>query len=461
MYASKFLVSLALLVLPAQVVAQCQNDEAFRIFDTSPPKAKERSCRNIRLQEARRLLLCKDASVNAACPQTCGTCCSDSTTYIFFTNDGENKTCVWLAAQDESTRGEYCITQAMTANQGRTVRDGCPVACGVCQTEVSSVTGSPTISAAPSKAKSAAPSGNPTSAPSGKPSVAPTGKPSISPTDAPSRPPSPQPSPFPTTRPTFVPSQSPSRKPSQVPSDVPSLKPSQVPSDVPSLKPSQVPSDVPSLKPSQVPSLKPSQVPSDVPSQVPSDLPSLKPSQVPSDVPSQLPSGIPSSKPSQVPSDQPSNKPTVSIKPSASPSKKPSDPPNPSPSKKPSSAPSDAVVVVTSCVNTDYTFPLINDPTAVKDCLWLIENNAKLANRRANYCSDTVIKTNCAQACGECSTPTDSPAFKFKLKNLKNDVAVIQKCAWITANSKADRLAARMEYCLKPKIKVGCAATCA
>merc|ERR1712086_751602 len=343
----------------------------------------------------------------------------------FETNDAENKTCVWLALQDESTRGEYCITQAMTANQGRTVRDGCPVACGVCQTEVSAVTGSPTISAAPSKAKSAAPSGNPTSAPSGKPSVAPTGKPSISPTDAPSRPPSPQPSPFPTTRPTFVPSQSPSRKPSQVPSDVPSLKPS------------QVPSDVPSLKPSQVPSLKPSQVPS------------------------QLPSGIPSSKPSQVPSDQPSNKPTVSIKPSASPSKKPSDPPNPSPSKKPSSAPSDAVVVVTSCVNTSYTFPLINDPTVVNGCLWIINNNAKLATRRANYCSDTVIKTNCAQACGECSTPTDSPAFKFKLKNLKNDVAVIQKCAWITANSKAERLAARMEYCLKPKIKVGCAATCA
>merc|ERR1712086_438477 len=194
-----------------------------------------------------------------------------------------------------------------------------------------------------------------------------------------------------------------------------------------------------------VPSLKPSQVPSDVPS----------------DVPSQLPSGIPSSKPSQVPSDQPSNKPTVSIKPSASPSKKPSDPPNPTPSKKPSSAPSDAVVVVTSCKNTDYTFPLINIPTVVQDCLWIIRNNEHLATRRANYCSDTVIKANCAQACGECSTPTDSPAFTFKLKNLKDDVAVIQNCAWITANSKADRLAARMEYCLKPRIKVGCAATCA
>jgi len=112
-------------------------------------------------------------------------------------------------------------------------------------------------------------------------------------------------------------------------------------------------------------------------------------------------------------------------------------------------------------VNTSYTFPLINDPTVVKDCLWIIKNNEKLAIRKANYCSDTVIKENCAQACGECSTPTDSPAFTFKLKNLKNDVAVIQKCAWITANSKADKLAARMEYCLKPKIKVGCAATCA
>merc|ERR1711865_1194893 len=123
-----------------------------------------------------------------------------------------------------------------------------------------------------------------------------------------------------------------------------------------------------------------SQVPSDVPSQVPSDLPSLKPSQVPSDVPSQLPSGIPSSKPSQVPSDQPS--------------------------KKPSSAPSDAVVVVTSCVNTSYTFPLINDPTVVNGCLWIINNNKNIATRRANYCSDTVIKENCAQACGECSTPT-------------------------------------------------------
>jgi len=113
-------------------------------------------------------------------------------------------------------------------------------------------------------------------------------------------------------------------------------------------------------------------------------------------------------------------------------------------------------------VNTSYTFPLINDPTVVKDCLWIIRNNEKLAIRKANYCSDTVIKANCAQACGECSTPTDSPAFTFKLKKLnKDDVAVMQNCAWITANSKPEKLANRMEYCLKPKIMVGCAATCA
>lgn len=376
------------------------------------------------MNEARRLLLCKDPSVNAACPQTCGTCCEDSTTYVFERDNGLNATCLWLAEKENRIQ-KYCVEYALKANNGRTVRDGCPVTCTMCKSEVSSVTEVPTVSSKPSAQPNAAPSGKPSSSPTGKPSAAPSAKPSASPTDAPSRPPSPMPSPFPTSRPSF--------------------------------KPSQSPSDVPSTTPSDAPSLQPSQVPSDAPSAAPSDAPSLTPSAAPSSKPSQVPSAGPSSKPSQVPSLQPSNKPTQSIKPSATPSKKPSPAPaTGSPVAAPTGAPSGAPVS-TSCVNTSYTFPLINDATETKDCLWIIKNGKSVANRRTNYCSIATIGANCKQACGLCATPTDSPTFIFKLKNFPTFV----NCAWITKNADPVRTEARKEYCTRANVQAGCAATCA
>lgn len=438
MIASNKILALTLALVPfSAAVDNCLNSESFRVEIDS----KQRSCKWIRFKEERRVALCPDPAVDAACKHTCGSCCEDVVGYTFTRQNGMEATCDWLAeAGKEVRKTKYC-SDTKSAFNGRTVRDGCSKSCDFCFEKVIPATSSP----APS-ILSAAPSGSPTSAPSGSPTAAPTGKPSQTPTDVPTRPPSPMPSPFPTSRPTFVPSVSPSRKPSQVPSLLPTLKPSQSPSDLPSLKPSQGPSG----KPSQVPSLPPSSIPSADPSLKPSAFPSLvpssKPSVAPSDLPSLKPSLGPSSKPSQVPSLQPSNKPTASIKPSASPSKAPVSP-TPIPSSSPSSAPSSTFV----CENNSWTWTLVNEPKEV-DCSWITKNN--VAVRRSNYCGEDSIKMNCPQACGVCIA--DDASFTFKLKKLKT----IQNCSWITKNTIKTELR-KTAYCGRESIAAGCASTCA
>jgi len=435
------ILALALALVPAiaaTTTQTCVNSDSFRYYYDG----QERSCRNIRINNARREDACTEAVVSQNCPQACGICCENIEEFTFTRNNGFRGNCA-LIAEKEQIKNRYCEDTKKIFN-GRTVRDGCPVACDFCQTKVAVGT----ISPAPTITVSAAPSGAPSTAPTGKPTVAPSSKPSSSPTESPTRPPSPMPSPFPTSRPTFTPSVSPSRKPSASPSDGPSLKPSQGPSDFPSAIPSQSPSDIPSAMPSLEPSLKPSEAPSDKPSLTPSMSPSLSPSVSPSDIPSVIPSVAPTGKPSEHPSNQPSNKPTVSIKPSASPSTAPVGP-TPKPTSAPSTSPSASPV---ACINNgSFQFALVNGDKDVT-CAWITKNNVEA--RRTRYCGSADVAAACRQACGSCVA--DDDAYMFKMKNYDEK----QTCSWLTKNP--TRAATRIaEYCSRGTVSAGCADTCA
>ena len=391
--------ALALVILPELVWSagsSCQNDDTFE-YPSSTDHNKMKNCKQIRNNEVRRQNMCKIQAVNLACPQSCGVCCRNDSTWEFkLKKSTKMADCYWLFKNDkkkDARIARYC-TKTEGHNlfnyNGRTVRDACPETCGLCKT---SITAAPTPSPTPVTAVptlTVAPSISPSSAPSVKPSAQPT------------RPPSPQPSPFPTLKPTTMPSD----EPSQEPSELPSQEPSKYPSDEPSQEPSKLPSDEPSQEPSGFPSDEPSQEPSDEPSVFPSKLPSDQPSVEPSMDPSQQPSFQPSDQPSQFPSmdpsDEPSHNPTSSIKPSASPSSAPVGP-TPVPTPVPTPAPT------VECIDSPtFTFPKIYGGTPLK-CEWL-EQHVEPAtdnSRKEDYCPKSDVNAACCESCtGYAVVPT-------------------------------------------------------
>lgn len=153
---------LVLAAIPAQVAAQCVNDDSFLYFFED----KIRSCRNIRINEGRRQTLCPVAEVNAACPQTCGQCCENVAGYEFTRFNGLTADCDWLGEKQvridkycENTK--RCFSPSTGFSPGstcRTIRDGCPVTCDFCQDPIAV----PTVSPAPTA--TASPTESPTEA---------------------------------------------------------------------------------------------------------------------------------------------------------------------------------------------------------------------------------------------------------------------------------------------------------
>ncbi len=118
------------------VASTCLNDDEFSIA----VGGKNRSCKNIRLDEDRRQKMCSEfETVQSACPQSCGACCEDDPTYTFTRNNGEEGTCAWLTeggeGEDQKRFELYCTNGSKTSN-GRTVRDACPQSCDFCQERV-------------------------------------------------------------------------------------------------------------------------------------------------------------------------------------------------------------------------------------------------------------------------------------------------------------------------------------
>mmetsp|Transcript_7410 Transcript_7410/g.9421 ORF Transcript_7410/g.9421 Transcript_7410/m.9421 type:complete len:148 (+) Transcript_7410:135-578(+) len=128
-----FLVSIC--IVPT--IAGCQNDREYKTPDTIT--VKPRSCKNIRIKESRRQRLCQVQEVRDNCPQTCGICCENDSQYVFnrsnsYSDDVLLGDCSWLTKHKDNQEEritKYCGNT--DSNNGRTVRDGCPVSCGFCQ----------------------------------------------------------------------------------------------------------------------------------------------------------------------------------------------------------------------------------------------------------------------------------------------------------------------------------------
>ena len=379
---------LALALIQGSASAACVNDPTFE-WPSIADGNKKKTCKQIRIKESRRTTMCLISEVATACPQSCGVCCEDDSTFEFPLRNNPDKiqNCTWILRNKNEDKTEkridrYCTkgengTKPLYTHNNRTIRDACPKSCNFCFTTVT-----PEPTSGPTTGPTPAPTGSaPTPAPT--PGVTQNPTLTISPSESPSRPPSPMPSPF--------------------------------PSDVPSKEPSESPSGQPSMIPSDQPSKEPSESPSDQPSMIPSDAPSLLPSFDPSDAPSKEPSESPSLMPSSDPSDEPSSNPTKSIKPSASPSSKPTlpPPPTPAPTKAPTPAPTPlptispaptATPAPTVC-STDlpksvYNWTLVNTTEQkVVGCDWFTKHkdDAVDLDRKNNYCPSK--KSGCCASC--------------------------------------------------------------
>ncbi len=136
-----------LLYLIPNVKAECQNSRTY-LLNNDPTK----HCRWIRFKETRRQYHCKNnIEVQLECPQSCGTCCEDNPDYYFDTPWKTGANCIWLARR-QSRQDRWCNTFL----GDRMVRDGCPVTCDYCVSEVQLTTNEP--SAAPSQVPSCQPS---------------------------------------------------------------------------------------------------------------------------------------------------------------------------------------------------------------------------------------------------------------------------------------------------------------
>lgn len=107
-------------------VQTCFNDADFLSQEF---EGRERSCKNIRLDESRRNTLCQFDDVRKACPQSCGFCCVSDATYRFKSVDKKKRTCKWISRRNTAARRfKYCKKFL----NGATVRDKCPEACDFC-----------------------------------------------------------------------------------------------------------------------------------------------------------------------------------------------------------------------------------------------------------------------------------------------------------------------------------------
>ena len=146
-------------------------------------------------------------------------CCGDDPSYSILV-DVINVTyepCEWIK-EEPSRQFHWCNT----FNNGRIVREGCPVSCDTCLEYLAmNPSDSPTTSFPPSTMPSPSPSSSPT-----------------------------QP---------YIPSDTPSDKPSSSPTD--SIKPSQSPTDSPTLTPTKDPTENPTSSPTKSPTKNPTAFP--------------------------------------------------------------------------------------------------------------------------------------------------------------------------------------------------------
>ena len=115
--------------------ARCVNDLTYIIEGNTQP-----ACTWIRESEDIRQELCLEGEVRMKCPITCGLCCVNDPRYAIKLGKGRTEKCSWLDTLTNKGKKRRC--GEFSKNQP--VKDGCPLACGNCATEVIEKTLSPT-----------------------------------------------------------------------------------------------------------------------------------------------------------------------------------------------------------------------------------------------------------------------------------------------------------------------------
>ena len=167
---------------PPTVNGDCLNSPDYK-YDN-----EGHNCQWVGNKENRRKSICLEPEVRDNCPQTCGICCDDSSTYKFQHQSGQMKFCRWLG-KDKSRQDEYCSSYS----NGEKVKNMCPLACNLCKEFIPLVTLSPTTSKSESQTSeptttevlSKPPAPGPTISSTKEPTPVPTAKPTLK---APSKP---------------------------------------------------------------------------------------------------------------------------------------------------------------------------------------------------------------------------------------------------------------------------------
>ena len=164
-------------------------------------------------------------SVRDNCPVSCGLCCRDNESFTFSLDNGKNQGCSWIDSNSNKVndrRAKYCNRNIPGVGMIGTF---CPEACDNC---------------GPLESPSVAPSEEPSTIPTEFPTSHSTGNPSHEPTDVPSSTPSKHPSHDPTAVPSQIPtSNNPTHDPTTIPTNTP-----EIPSSIPSKNPSYAPTVV-------------------------------------------------------------------------------------------------------------------------------------------------------------------------------------------------------------------------
>ena len=116
----------------------CVEDNDFEImYDLTP-----HSCITLGRNESIRQETCQHREVRDACPNRCGICCADDSTFVFNNTMGKEVGCDWVS-QTEVRTLRYCDRQ----RNGRAIRDACSRTCNTCKNlvqlsapEISSIT---------------------------------------------------------------------------------------------------------------------------------------------------------------------------------------------------------------------------------------------------------------------------------------------------------------------------------
>ena len=147
---------------------ECENDNNY-----VHPSDPELTCKKIRNREYRRQSFCTEEEVNRLCPQSCGVCCKNDSTYTFMHGSVE-RNCTWVGNLIQSRKKIWCGKH----KGGHIIKNMCPVACDECKSYIS------IVSSSPSSWLSLYPSYLPSSGPSLYPSFDPTHDPSSSPSQS-------------------------------------------------------------------------------------------------------------------------------------------------------------------------------------------------------------------------------------------------------------------------------------